>query len=490
MRAVARPVRLNASPCETDARRLGMWHNALMSHREYGIRGQNILQSETRRETAILVGVELPGMHWPLDSSLAELARLADTAGADTIATVTQRLDAPNPRTFIGSGKAEEIAQLVEEHTADIVIFDDELTPSQQSNLERCLGKTVKVIDRTALILDIFALHATSKEGRLQVRLAQNQYLLPRLRGMWAHLASNKMGGGVGSRFGEGESQLEVDRRIVRKRITSIKRELVHLDRIRETQRVARMQSGVYKVALAGYTNAGKSCLLNRLTNAEVLSYDKLFATLDSTTRKLVLPDGLQCTLTDTVGFIQKLPTSLIEAFKSTLREIYEADVVLHVVDAVSPERDAQMRAVEETLRQIGAQDIPRIDVYNKIDLLDADEFAVLLAERGEDATGNSVNEDTVRCSAEFVSALTGEGINRLIERLRLTVPTTDIHMEVLIPFTEGSLTSYAHRMCRILEEEFTAEGTRLVMMAPAAKREMFAPFEVGGSEGSEEFVL
>ena len=213
--------------------------------------------AEERRERAVLVGVDRPGSTWPLASSLAELERLVDTAGADVVASTTQKLDAPNPRTFVGTGKADEVAELARAHAADLVVFDDELTPSQQANLEKAMGRDVKVIDRTALILDIFALHATSKEGRLQVRLAQNEYLLPRLRGMWAHLASNRMGGGVGSRFGEGESQLEVDRRMVRKRITSIKRELKHLAEVRAVQRESRYESGMFKVALAGYTNAG-----------------------------------------------------------------------------------------------------------------------------------------------------------------------------------------------------------------------------------------
>lgn len=223
---------------------------------------------EPQRERAILVGVERPKSNWPIESSLSELERLADTAGADTVAVTTQKLESPNPRTFVGTGKAEEIASLARAYSADLVIFDDELSPSQQANLEKIVDKDVKVIDRTALILDIFALHATSREGRLQVRLAQNQYLYPRLRGMWAHLASNRMGGGVGSRFGEGESQLEVDRRMVRKRITSIKRELEHLSSVRSLQRESRFASGMFKVALAGYTNAGKSSLLNRLTDA------------------------------------------------------------------------------------------------------------------------------------------------------------------------------------------------------------------------------
>ena len=301
----------------------------------------------------MLVGVDRPRLHVAA-GIVARRARAPRGYGsADAVATTTQKLDAPNPRTFVGTGKAEEVAELARAHAADLVVFDDELTPSQQANLEKAMGRDVKVIDRTALILDIFALHATSKEGRLQVRLAQNEYLLPRLRGMWAHLASNRMGGGVGSRFGEGESQLEVDRRMVRKRITSIKRELKHLAEVRAVQRESRYESGMFKVALAGYTNAGKSSLLNRLTNADVLAYDKLFATLDSTTRKFELPEGREITVTDTVGFIQKLPTTLVEAFKSTLDEITGADLILHVIDASSPEYDAQILAVEEVLDQI-----------------------------------------------------------------------------------------------------------------------------------------
>ena len=325
---------------------------------------------EEKREKAVLVGIERPGMRWNISSSLAELERLADTAGADMVAVTTQKLDSPNPRTFVGSGKVEEISRLCRSTGADLIIFDDELTPSQQSNLEKSVDRELKVIDRTALILDIFALHATTKEGRLQVRLAQNQYLLPRLRGMWSHLASNRMGGGVGSRFGEGESQLEVDRRLVRKRITTIKRELAHLAEVRAVQRESRYESGMFKVSLAGYTNAGKSSLLNRLTNADVLAYDKLFATLDSTTRKYELPEGREITLTDTVGFIQKLPTTLVEAFKSTLDEITGSDLILHVVDASSDEFEEQIVAVEEVLEQINAQTLPRVLVFNKCDLL------------------------------------------------------------------------------------------------------------------------
>ncbi|MDO5042810.1 MAG: GTPase HflX [Slackia sp.] len=412
-------------------------------------------------ERAILVGIEYKDAEsQDAESSIAELARLTDTAGATVVATVTQKLDAPNPRMFVGSGKAEEIAAMCRSLAADVVIFDEELSPSQQSNLEKAMPKEVKVIDRTALILDIFALHATTKEGRLQVRLAQNQYLLPRLRGMWAHLASNRMGGGVGSRFGEGESQLEVDRRMVRKRITSIRRELDQVSRMRQTQRCARYASGVFKVAEAGYTNAGKSSLLNRLADAEVLSYDKLFATLDSTTRKLVLPEGREVTLTDTVGFIQKLPTTLVEAFKSTLDEIRGADLVLHVVDASSNEYERQMRAVEETLEQIEAHKIARILVFNKIDLLDEGARSALAARFP---------------GSVMVSAETGEGIGDLVRAIARAATASEASMEVLVPFSRGDLVSLAHSRCTVVSESYDERGTILTLRVP---QDLVASFE------------
>ncbi|MCI8424852.1 MAG: GTPase HflX [Adlercreutzia sp.] len=420
--------------------------------------------AEERRERAVLVGVDRPGLEWPLDSSLAELERLADTAGADTVAVTTQKLDAPNPRTFVGSGKAEEIADLARAHEADLVIFDDELTPSQQANLEKVMDKSVKVIDRTALILDIFALHATSKEGRLQVRLAQNQYLYPRLRGMWAHLASNRMGGGVGSRFGEGESQLEVDRRMVRKRITTIRRELAHLADVRSLQRESRYGSGMFKVALAGYTNAGKSSLLNRLTGSDVLSYDKLFATLDSTTRKFELPEGREVTATDTVGFIQKLPTTLVEAFKSTLDEITGADLILHVIDASSPEFESQADAVHDVLDQIGAHSIATLDVFNKCDLLDEDMLAGLRRRYPH---------------ALFVSARTGQGTEALIDALSQAASASDEKLTVLVPYQRGDLVSLAHERCHLISEEHRADGTLMQMLAAPAFASAFAPFVV-----------
>lgn len=421
-------------------------------------------QPEERRERAVLVGVDRPGLSWPVMESLDELERLADTAGADKVAVATQRLEAPNPRTFVGTGKAEEIAELVRAHAADLVIFDDELTPSQQANLEKIVGKSTKVIDRTALILDIFALHATSKEGRLQVRLAQNEYLLPRLRGMWSHLASNRMGGGVGSRFGEGESQLEVDRRMVRKRITSIKRELKHLAEVRAIQRESRYESGMFKVAFAGYTNAGKSSLLNRLTKADVLAYDKLFATLDSTTRKYELPEGREITLTDTVGFIQKLPTTLVEAFKSTLDEITGADLVLHVVDASSEDPAAHILAVEDVLDQIKAQGIRRFLVFNKCDLLNNEENAALRSRYAD---------------AQFVSTSTGEGIAALVSHIAHIASAHDTHLDVVIPYSRGDLVSLAHERCHILSEAHEEAGTHIVMLAAPSYAGLFRPYDI-----------
>ncbi len=423
------------------------------------------------KERAIVVGVDRPNSKWDVQSSLEELTRLAETAGAEVVASTSQKLEAPHPRTFVGTGKAEEIADLARSLSADVVIFDDELTPSQQANLEIVVGKPVKIIDRTALILDIFALHATTKEGRLQVRLAQNQYLLPRLRGMWAHLASNRMGGGVGSRFGEGESQLEVDRRMVRKRITSIKRELAHLADVRSVQRESRYQSGMFKVALAGYTNAGKSSLLNQLTDAEVLAYDKLFATLDSTTRRYILPEGREITLTDTVGFIQKLPTTLIEAFKSTLDEIIGADLILHVIDSSSHEFVEQIQAVDEIFEQIGAQDIARVLVFNKCDLLDDEELRGLMLRYPH---------------ALFVSAQTGEGIESLISYIAQVAAAQDHKLDVVIPYNRGDLVSFAHERCRIVSETHEEDGTHLTLLVNSAYLSQFETYAITSDANKE----
>jgi GTP-binding protein HflX len=424
---------------------------------------ESMYSTEIPRERALLIGIERGASDWPLEESLAELERLVDTDGAEVVGTLSQRLATPNPRTFIGKGKVAEAATAARALKANLVVFDDELTPTQQANLEKEIPG-VKIIDRTALILDIFALHATSREGRLQVRLAQNQYLLPRLRGMWSHLASNRMGGGVGSRFGEGESQLEVDRRMVRKRIASIKAELRKVQDERATQRKARLASPLFKVALAGYTNAGKSSLLNALTGADVLAYDKLFATLDSTTRRLALPEGREITLTDTVGFIQKLPTTLVEAFKSTLDEISHANLILHVVDSSAQQREAQAQAVREVLEQIGAHGMPQIIVLNKCDLLDGEALEILKVRFPQGL---------------FVSALSGEGVAELLARVEQVMNATSSLLSVLIPFTEGSLVQLAHERCTVISEQFTAEGTALQLQAPQALVSRFEVYAV-----------
>lgn len=432
-----------------------------MSKQKFGVVCEDI------PERAILVGIDRGDPDWPLEESLAELERLTNTADAEVVYVMSQRMDAPHPRTFIGPGKAEELAEAVRTMQADVVILDDELSPSQQSNLEKIVGKPVKVIDRTALILDIFALHATSREGRLQVKLAQNQYLYPRLRGMWSHLAAHRMGGGVGSRFGEGESQLEVDRRLVRKRISRIRRELKELEGSRRTQRKHRNSSGVFRIALAGYTNAGKSSLMNRLTKADVLAYDKLFATLDSTTRQLELPCKSQVTLTDTVGFIQKLPHNLVEAFHSTLDEIREADLILLVVDVAAKQRDAQLKAVQDTLGQIDADSIPTIIVYNKIDQLHDDDS-------GELDHLRELNEDAI-----FVSAKTGEGVENLIDRLSAEVANRYIEISVCIPYDQGRYVTIAHEKGNVLEEEYRNDGIYLTVRLTRALTQQFMQFKL-----------
>jgi GTP-binding protein HflX len=420
-----------------------------------------------RRERAILVGVDRGNPEWPLDESLAELERLVDTAGADVVATATQKLDRPHTKTFIGSGKADEIAELVRELEATLVIFDDDLTPSQQANLENMIADT-KIADRTALILDIFALHATSREGKLQVELAQMEYLLPRLRGLWRHL-DKYAGGGVMTR-GPGESQLETDRRLARKRISLLKRQLTSVSHERELQRHSRSQSGVYRVAFVGYTNAGKSTLLNALTDAGVLQANMLFATLDSTTRRLNLPEGREATLTDTVGFIHKLPHGLVEAFKSTLDEVSGADLLLHIADAGASQRDPQMRAVREVLEEIGASSTPSVVVYNKIDTMPAAELDALRRRQP---------------GAVFVSGLTGAGLDSLQTRIAEEASRGGVTLTVLIPYTRGDLIALAHERGQIVTERHHEEGTRLILKVPAGVSATFAPF-VADDSGEE----
>lgn len=419
-------------------------------------------------ERALIVGVDTGKGDWPMADSLDELERLVATADGVVVGRETQKLDAPSPKTFVGSGKAEEIAAAVRRLDVDVVVFDDELSPSQQSNLERIFGDPVKVIDRTALILDIFGRHAKTREGRLQVQLAQLQYLLPRLRGMWSHLMGEQTRGGIGSRFGQGESQLEVDRRLVRDRISALKRELVKLETRRETQSKARWDSGVWRVALAGYTNAGKSTLLNALTDSGVYVKDELFATLDPTTRSIDLAEGRKITLTDTVGFIQKLPTSLIESFKSTLAEVKAADLVLEVVDASDSNWEKKRDAVNEILDQIGAKDICRVLVFNKCDLLDADDLSSLR---------------TYHSDAVFVSAEEETGLAALLHRIAEEASAGDTTLTALIPYEKGILMKMVHERCQVIREQYQGGGLLVTARVSARMAATLAPYQVGDSE-------
>ena len=399
-------------------------------------------------ERAVLVAVEWPDAHCSLDTSLDELERLAQTAGATSVARLSQRLVKPHPKSFIGSGKVDELVRLTHQLDADVIIFDDELSPSQQSYLEKAVGEPVKIIDRTALILDIFGLHAQTREGRLQVQLAQCEYLFPRLRGMWSHLAKEQTRGGIGGRFGQGESQLEVDRRLVRKKISSLKRELKEVEKRRFVQSKERVSSTMFRVALAGYTNAGKSSLLNALTGYNVLAEDKLFATLDPTTKALSLPGGRIITLTDTVGFIQKLPHSLVDAFKSTLREVQDADLILKIVDISDANAENQLRAVDTVLEEIGADGNPCLTVYNKCDLLEPDEIETLKRRFPEKV---------------FFSARTSFGIEDLIGRISDQASLQDQIISARIPYKEGSLINLLHEQGTVISESYEEDATVIV---------------------------
>ena len=426
----------------------------------------------SEQERAVLVGVDR-GRPEATVESLAELARLATTAGAVVVATLTQRLHTVDPRTFIGKGKLEEVAAVVRDTRASVLVFDDELTPSQQANIEDAVPD-VRVLDRTALILEIFAQHAVSREGKLQVDLAQLEYVLPRLRGMWGHLVAERLGGGRGARFGAGESQLESDRRITRKRIAELRRDLKRVSSERELQRKQRARSGIFRVALVGYTNAGKSTTLNALTDAGVHVADQLFATLDATTRTMDLAEGRKVTITDTVGFIHKLPHGLIEAFKSTLDEVREADLLLHVVDSAHPQAREQIAAVTEVLGEIGAASRPTLLVLNKVDGLDEAERA---SWRGRYP------------HAVLYSAATGEGLEALRDAVSAEAARRSLTLTLLVPYDRGDIVALAHEQALVAMEEHTGEGTRMVVRAAphvAARLEPFATHHGGGPDPTE----
>ncbi|MFJ1577344.1 GTPase HflX [Streptomyces sp. NPDC088182] len=402
---------------------------------------------QLRLERVVLVGVWTSGTVQDAENSLAELAALAETAGALVLDGVIQRRDKPDPATYIGSGKAQELRDIVLESGADTVVCDGELSPGQLIHLEDVVK--VKVVDRTALILDIFAQHAKSREGKAQVALAQMQYMLPRLRG-WGQSLSRQMGGGGGGGMatrGPGETKIETDRRRIREKMAKMRREIAAMKTGREIKRQERRRNKVPSVAIAGYTNAGKSSLLNRLTGAGVLVENALFATLDPTVRRAETPSGRIYTLADTVGFVRHLPHHLVEAFRSTMEEVGDSDLIVHVVDGSHPAPEEQLAAVREVIRDVGAVNVREIVVINKADAADPLVLQRLLrAER----------------YAIAVSARTGQGIGELLALIDEELPRPEVEVEVLLPYTEGSLVSRVHAEGEVLSEEHAPEGTVL----------------------------
>jgi GTP-binding protein HflX len=408
---------------------------------------------QLRLENVVLIGVYNRDAE-DAENSLRELAALAETAGAVVLDGVLQRRPHPDPSTYFGRGKVQELADIVAGLAADTVIADTELAPSQRRALEDKVK--VKVIDRTAVILDIFSQHAKSREGKAQVELAQLEYLLPRLRG-WGESMSRQAGGqvgsggaGMGSR-GPGETKIELDRRRIHDRMAKLRRQIKGFAPAREAKRANRDRFEVPSVAIAGYTNAGKSSLLNRLTQAGVLVQNQLFATLDPTVRRSSTPDGREFTLADTVGFVRSLPTQLVEAFRSTLEEVGASDVIVHVVDGAHPDPGAQLATVRDVIGEVGARDLPEIVVFNKADLVDDDRRLVL---RG------------LEPGAVFVSARTGEGIDELRERIADTLPQWDVELDLLVPYDRGDVVSLAHQKARVLDTEYEEDGTRIKLVA------------------------
>ncbi len=391
--------------------------------------------------------------------SLDELALLVETAGSEPVDDELVRRAKPDPAMFIGRGKAAELAALTKAEDIDVVVFDNELTPAQQRNLQKVFE--CDVVDRIAVILDIFAQHATSREGMLQVELAQLRYRLPRLRGKGTELS--RLGGGIGTR-GPGETKLETDRRRILDRIRKLERQLGDLDASRATRRQARVRSELPVVALVGYTNAGKSTLFNQLTDADVLVEDQLFATLDSTVRKLELPGGHQALVSDTVGFVRRLPHELVEAFRSTLTEVVEADLLLHLVDGADPEPDRQIEAVRAVLDEIGAADVPELLIINKADI--ADRNAVTRLTR-------------LHPGAVTVSALTGSGIDELAVSIVTALDATTTEVELLVPYEHGAVLAAVHRLGEVIKQEHVDDGTRVHARLPQSEAHQFATYAV-----------
>jgi GTP-binding protein HflX len=462
----------------------------------------DLIYPESRAECGFLVGVDLKRCHtlWRVEDSLAELAQLAWTAGIVVVGQTIQRLERLNPATYIGKGKVEELGLLKQELGYDVLLFDDELSPRQQRNLEDQLN--LKVVDRTALILDIFAQHAHTHEGKLQVELAQYEYRLPRLTRLWTHLARQAGGaagrggiGGVGLR-GPGETQLEIDRRDITRRISQLKRELEHVRTHRSLYRSQRRKAGIPVVAIVGYTNAGKSTLLNALSDADVLVEDKLFATLDPTTRRVGLPNGREVLFTDTVGFIQRLPTQLVAAFRATLEEVTEADLLVHIVDITHNNAWQQASAVEDVLAEIGAGDRPTVVALNKIDRVWLEsnlQPPTLRAEPQGEASNlqplTRINLEQVKRiepvrrlaerypGAVPISAEWEIGLDLLLERVQEKLTDSMALLEVLIPYAAGDLVDLFHREGLIEREEHTPDGTLIEGRLPRRRVAAFQDY-------------
>jgi len=402
------------------------------------------------------------------ETTLEELAALVETAGGETVAVLLQNRPTPDPRCFLGDGKVRELKALLEQNDCDLAVFDNELSPSQMRVLGEELG--VKVLDRSGLILDIFAQRARTREGQLQVELAQYKYLLPRLTGMWTHLVRQTASGGsspIGTR-GPGETQLETDRRHIRRKIQKLEEELAEVRRVRGTQRKRREKNAMPVVALVGYTNAGKSTLLNQLTGADIPANNRLFDTLDTTTRRLKIDESTEVLLSDTVGFIRKLPTHLIEAFKATLEELSYADVLLHVIDIANPEWEEQARVVDELIRQLGAEATPCLRVYNKCDLY----FGIL--PHGED----------VVC----LSAKSGEGTDNLVKKLSAMLDRGKRHLRLEIPYAAASLLDTLNREAAVLNTEYTDTGVTVEAIVPPELFGRVKPYIPGYTEPKEDW--